>query len=281
MIMCRIIVHCWSACRCGRRPSIAPSRCRQSPREEDGRTVKPVQQPEPLGDELVTRDAVCRWAEEPPVLDGKLDDRCWQKAAVIDQFRHLLDGPKTSATGHLRLPRLGRRCTLLRRLDDRRRAPLVRHPAKRLALERRRLRAVLQAECRAARSITSSRPIPAESSSRSPFPRRGHQFTEGFTNAPLLGNKAVVALNGTLDQPGDKDESWTVEGRIPWSAFAPSGGKPKPGEEWLFAFCRYDYGPKGTDPVLMSSAPLTRSGFHRHEDYGKLRFEGPPQKDRP
>ena len=41
-----------------------------------------------------------------------------------------------------------------------------------------------------------------------------------------------------------------VEGRIPWSAFAAGGGKPKPGDEWLFALCRYDYGPDGTRPVL-------------------------------
>ena len=25
----------------------------------------------------------------------------------------------------------------------------------------------------------------------------------------------------------------------------------------------------------MSSAPLTKASFHRYEDYGKLRFEGP------
>ena len=72
-------------------------------------------------------------------------------------------------------------------------------------------------------------------------------------------------------------QGWTVEGRIPWTAFQPSGGKPKPGDVWRFALCRYDYGPEGTKPVLMSSAPLTQPSFHRHEDYGKLRFDGPPQ----
>ena len=34
--------------------------------------------PEVIEDELVTRRAVCRWATQPPVLDGKLDDKCWQ-----------------------------------------------------------------------------------------------------------------------------------------------------------------------------------------------------------
>ena len=54
-----------------------------------------------------------------------------------------------------------------------------------------------------------------------------------------------------------------------------SGGRPRPGASWLFALCRYDYGPEGTEPVLMSSAPLTRANYHRYEDYGRLHFEGP------
>jgi hypothetical protein len=94
----------------------------------------------------------------------------------------------------------------------------------------------------------------------------------------------VIALDGTLDQPGDRDRGWSVEGRIPWSAFALAGGKPKPGAQWRFAMCRYDYGPEGTKPVLMSSAPLSEPNFHRHEDYAALRFEGPssrPQDRRP
>ena len=105
------------------------------------------------------------------------------------------------------------------------------------------------------------------------FPRRGVDPL-AFQTAPPLGSKAVVVLDGTLDQPGDRDRGWSVEGRIPWSAFAAAGGKPKAGDEWLFALCRYDYGPAGTQPVLMSSAPLTEPKFHRYEDYGKLRFEG-------
>jgi hypothetical protein len=106
------------------------------------------------------------------------------------------------------------------------------------------------------------------------FPKRGTARPDYAAAAPL-GSRAAAALQGTLDRPGDRDRGWSVEGRVPWSAFKASGGKPKPGDEWLFALCRYDYGPKGTAPILTSSAPLTQPSFHRHEDYGKLRFEGP------
>ena len=51
--------------------------------------------------------------------------------------------------------------------------------------------------------------------------------------------------------------------------------RPAPGATCLFALCRYDYGPAGTEPVLMSSAPQTKPSFHRYEDYGRLTFEGP------
>jgi hypothetical protein len=105
-----------------------------------------------------------------------------------------------------------------------------------------------------------------------PFPERGHSF-EALAALPPAGFEAVATVDGTLNRPGDADRSWTVEGKIPWSYFAPSGGRPRAGEVWSFALCRYDYGPDGTEPELMSSAPLTVRSFHRHEDYGKLMFQ--------
>ena len=57
--------------------------------------------------DVVTRKAVCRWAEEPPVLDGKLDDRCWKTATVIDRFRHVLDESQKIDPGYVGLPGLG------------------------------------------------------------------------------------------------------------------------------------------------------------------------------
>ncbi len=36
------------------------------------------------------------------------------------------------------------------------------------------------------------------------------------------------------------------------------------------AVCRW-----ANKPVQMSSAPLTQLSFHRYEDFGALRFEGP------
>ena len=173
-------------------------------REEDGRTVKPVQQPEPLGDELVTRHAVCRSAEESPVLDGKLDDRCWQKAAVIDHFATFWTVPKSPRQGTLAylvwddnaLYYAGSMIDAeLRAFGTRRNDSLWNVNVFELFLkpsvERPEYYEFQANPCRIVFKIA--------------FPKRGHQFTDGFTNAPPLGSRAVVALNGTLDQPGDKD----------------------------------------------------------------------------
>jgi len=226
----------------------------------------------------ITREAVCRWAEAPPKLDGKLDDPCWRAARPVEDFAAFWAGE----------PRSGTRAYLawddealyyaaemtdaeLRAFGEKRNEHLWEGDVFEMFLKPSKDRSEyyeFQANPRA---------VVFEAA----FPKRG-PLPHPFDQAPVLGNKAAVALNGTLDRSGDVDRGWTVEGRIPWTAFAPSGGKPKPGAVWSFALCRYDYGPEGTEPTLMSSAPLTQRSFHRFEDYGSLRFEGPaaPAKEK-
>jgi hypothetical protein len=228
------------------------------------------------GRDIVTREAVCAWADRPPVLDGKLDDPCWKDAVPITRFASFWD----------KTPRAGTTAYLV--WDDQ-------------ALYY--AGAMTDAEVRAfgtGRNDTlwdgdvfelffkpsTERPEYCEFQANPKglifemaFRRRG-DHPKSFQDAPVLGHQAAVAVDGTLDHPGDRDRGWTVEGRIPWSAFALAGGRPEPGASWRFAICRYDYGPEGTKPVLMSSAPLSVSSFHRYEDYGTLHFEGPKRHGR-
>jgi len=226
--------------------------------------------PEVVETDIVTREAICRWAAQPPVLDGKLDDKCWEQAVPIEQF----------ATFWTKTPRAGTRAYLV--WDDQ----ALYYGATMTDAELRSFGTKRNDhlwngdvfEMFFKPSVERPEYYEFQANPRAvvfecAFPRRG-DYPPDFSQAPVLGNKAVVTVSGTLDQPGDRDEGWTVEGRIPWSAFR-FNGKPKPGDEWRFALCRYDYGPKGTKEILMSSAPLTQPNFHRHEDYGKLRFEGP------
>jgi hypothetical protein len=235
--------------------------------------------PEQLDGLIATTHAVCRWAEQPPVLDGKLDDRCWQQAAVIDRFGAYWADPKKAHPGMFAylvwdddaLYYAGSMTDAeLRSFGTKRNDTLWNGDVFELFLKP---------------SADQPGYFEFQANPRAlvfemAFPKRG-QYPRDYSAAPQMGNKAVVQLKGTLDQPGDRDVGWTVEGRIPWSGFAPLAGKPKPGDQWLFAICRYDYGPAGTEPTKMSSAPLTKEEFHRHEDYGQLRFEGPLPKAQP
>ena len=81
-----------------------------------------------------------------------------------------------------------------------------------------------------------------------------------------------VVLKGTLNNPKDRDEGWSVEGRIPWSDLAPTGGAPAAGDVWKFILCRYDYSIDFPEAELSATAPLTRPDYHHYEDYSQLKF---------
>lgn len=229
-------------------------------------------------DPPVTREAECRWADKAPVIDGKLDDPAWKLAAVIDRFPAFWKKEAT-APAH---------ATKARLVWDR--------EGLYFAAE------MTDADVRAFGTKhndslwngdvfelffkpSTDRPEYFEFQSNpksvlfeSAFLERNRP-TEPIPTAKPLGMSAVAVVRGTLDRSGDSDQGWTVEGRIPWSAFAPSFAPPEAGTIWAFALCRYDYyGPEKTPPVLMSSAPLTQPSFHRFEDYGRLRFVGPPPR---
>src|SRR5262245_31163832 len=219
-----------------------------------------------------TREAVCRHVTAGPKIDGVLDDPVWAKAEVIDRFPTFWDNkPGTGAT-KARLLWDDEALYFAASMDD---AELRSFGTKRN--DRLWEGDVFELffkpkEDRPEYYEFQVNPlsVPLEL----PFPKRGFDFAT-LAAGPSLGMTAVAVGQGTIDKPGDRDQGWTVEGRIPWSAFSPSGGRPKTGDEWRFALCRYDYGPAGTKPVLSSSAPLTQASFHRYEDYGRLRFEGP------
>jgi len=107
------------------------------------------------------------------------------------------------------------------------------------------------------------------------FPSRGAGGYQRFAPLTKFGMESAVKIRGTLNNWKDKDEGWTVEGRIPWTAFKETGGKPEPGDKWQFALCRYDYSVAFERVETSSTAPLSVADFHRYEDYGTLTYVGP------
>ncbi len=110
------------------------------------------------------------------------------------------------------------------------------------------------------------------------LPRRGAGGYERFVKDGEFHIEAKVVLRGSLNKWSDKDQGWSVEGRIPWRGFLRTGGRPEPDERWKFALCRYDYSVDFEGPELSTCAPLSSSSnpnFHHWEDYATLRFVGP------
>jgi uncharacterized repeat protein (TIGR03806 family) len=85
----------------------------------------------------------------------------------------------------------------------------------------------------------------------------------------------AVKLRGTLNRWGDRDQGWSVEGRIRWRSLLPTGGRPAGDEVWTYAFCRVDVSVGGEGTEYSTNAPLSRLDFHRYEDYRRLKFVGP------
>jgi len=90
----------------------------------------------------------------------------------------------------------------------------------------------------------------------------------------IPGLKTAVALQGTLNNPNDKDAGWSVEIAIPWSAFTSRlpVEKPTAGTEWRANFSRVEWkaGQKREDNWVWS--PQGVVNMHIPEKWGYLRF---------
>ena len=60
----------------------------------------------------------------------------------------------------------------------------------------------------------------------------------------IRGLKSGVFVDGTLNQPGDKDRGWSLEMAFPWDVLkecAPEGEPPNPGDQWRVNFSRVEW----------------------------------------
>ena len=60
----------------------------------------------------------------------------------------------------------------------------------------------------------------------------------------ISGLKTAVHVRGTINDPSDRDQGWTLEIAFPWSAFnrGPRPAlMPKPGETWRMNFSRVEW----------------------------------------
>jgi hypothetical protein len=71
--------------------------------------------------------------------------------------------------------------------------------------------------------------------------RDGGKAQHGWDIAGLITS---VKINGTLNNPSDRDDGWSVEIAIPWKAlaeYAHRASPPKDGDEWRVNFSRVEW----------------------------------------
>ena len=73
----------------------------------------------------------------------------------------------------------------------------------------------------------------------------------------IRGLQSAVLVNGTLNDPGDKDRSWFVEMAVPWAALqepAHPAAPPQPGDQWRVNFSRIEYRTTAADGAVVKAA---------------------------
>jgi len=213
----------------------------------------------------------CKFTKDPITIDGKLDDAAWQKAPLVTEFVQFWQ---------TRIPKMGSAARMMwdndalyfygEMHDEDLYADITEHNGmcwlndvfELFFKPNEKDRPYYEFQVNAAGTHLEMY-----------LPSRGAGGYGRFGKKDVkLGMVSAVKLNGTLNKFQDKDEGWIVEGKIPWTAFAPTGGKPKPGDLWRYSLCRYDYAVTHERPELSSTSLLTQSDFHRYEDYGKMKF---------
>jgi hypothetical protein len=105
----------------------------------------------------------------------------------------------------------------------------------------------------------------------------------------IRGLKKAVAVRGTLNDPSDTDEGWTVELALPWSVLeetAPNAQPPQDGDQWRLNLTRMqwpvtvengNYVRDTTDRGAFAWSPQGGTGnFHKPERWGIVEFSDAP-----
>lgn len=219
------------------------------------------------------RTATCRWAVTPIKVDGLMNELAWDKAEVLEDFAVFWQKRKPKTATKARLLWDDRYLYFAADMED---SDLYADVTRDNGMIWTNDVFELFFKPHEDRLTYYEFQVNAAGAQLELFlPSRGSGGYQRFAPLTRFGMESAVRLQGTLNNWQDKDKGWMVEGRIPWTAFQASGGKPEPGAKWRFALCRFDYSVAFDRPELSSTAPLTQSDFHRYEDYGELTFAGP------
>ena len=208
------------------------------------------------------------FAASPPKIDGKLDDPVWTGARSV-RLGNSFDGSKTRLRTELRMLYDRDFLYLAFDCDDpdvwgtfaKRDDSLYTQEVVELFVDS-------DGDGRAYQEIEVS-PHNVVFDAFFPARRQGMDLTYD------AGLVSAVSVDGTLDQPGDQDQGWRVEMRLPLSTFAPAVPlEERAGLRWRFNAYRLELKDR-KETEGQSFSPLHQGDFHNLSRFGVLRFEPP------
>jgi uncharacterized repeat protein (TIGR03806 family) len=246
------------------------------PLAEANPVPEPYKQPPPTSFE-------CRWADSPVNLDGVADEAAWKHAQPITAFRLPWLGDKA---------RMSRTATRAKLLWDREYlyfhaemedsdlfADIKEHDGMLWLNDVFELFFRPDAEKPGYYEFQVNA---AGAHFDAFYPKYDEKQIVKHSKAGKFRMESKVKLHGTLNNRDDVDKGWSVEGRIPWSDFMRTGGRPVPGEKWKINLCRFDYHKDWKAEELSCVAPIAKKKippfFHQIDDYATLAFVGPDEK---
>ena len=101
----------------------------------------------------------------------------------------------------------------------------------------------------------------------------------------IPGLKTAVHIRGTLNDPSDRDEGWSVEMAFPWKVlgeFARSSAPPREGDQWRVGFSRVEWQIEIKDGKYVKVTKTPENNWiwsaqgvidmHRPERWGRVQF---------
>lgn len=230
---------------------------------------------QPIKAAVVPDEYVCTWTDAPITIDGKADEPAWQNAPVIDQFTMPWLGKDKRPHNATRARLLWDKENLyfFAEMDD---------PDLYSAITEHNAH-IWENDCfelffkpAVEKPAYYEFEVTAANATLDMFiPSRDKGGYNEFKDKDKFHWETAVSLRGKLNEHTDNG-GWSVEGRIPWSDLAKTGGRPAANDTWRFALCRVDY-TNAKKSELSTIAPLTKASFHRHEEYAALRFAPAPK----
>jgi hypothetical protein len=95
------------------------------------------------------------------------------------------------------------------------------------------------------------------------LPRPYKQGGKADNTWEIPGLRTAVHIDGTLNDPRDRDRGWTVEIAFPWTAFVERSGKgrPRAGDQWRVNFSRVEWQHDVVDGKYVKRAGLPEDNW--------------------